>query len=499
MLFVDVQRIRPNPWQTRERIDEAYIQELANDIRGRRASRDATKGLLQVPAGRPVEASGKPALRSGRTDRELQTAIGEGALLVQLAYGHNRWAAFRLLANEDPFYSHMPVDLVEFDDQEMATSAWSENYARRDLTPVEQARAIALMMEDFGWTQQQVAERLGLDRSTVAHKLRLLRLPAEIQAEVQSGAVSERQAMAVLPLAVLPETAVATLPGWQQDRAKQLLQQTGKIDSETLREQVDAVVKAATRNLAEARFPLDWELALDGVRAPRCQGCEQRRGDGCLDGGCYQVRLDEWDRRRLAEVAAAVGATVFDPAEQRKAGYGEYTRFWASDPGGIAFAQQCQCANLRVMLGDYGVPVVEGKPGIVWACTHGERKRCRCHDRATKEEDAAQEVERKARNKAVLQIKKGLVSQLEMGLATGETWALRAVFRRLRHKQGWETMDRPAIVREVALNVVDEARFWENGTAAETFEWATEWIRKLGLNGNEAGEVYNGATGRDGV
>ena len=159
--------IDDNPFRLREEYSEERIREMASSIRA--------CGLMQVPVGRRTE--------EGR---------------VQLAYGMTRLRAFRRLAEEDNEFVLMPVVIRELSDREMAVLTWEENEEREDCNAIEKARYMHRLKRQFGWTQARVAEYLGLARSTVANKLRLLRLPQRIQDNVIAGAVSERQAQAIL-------------------------------------------------------------------------------------------------------------------------------------------------------------------------------------------------------------------------------------------------------------------------------------------------------------
>ena len=130
------------------------IAELAADIYAR--------GLLQPPVGRQVD---------GR---------------VQLAFGHRRLRAYRHIRTQiDAMgWSAMPVNVQTLTDEQMALAAWSENAQRKDITAIEEAQAIKRMMDVFGWSQGDMGSKLGVDRSTVANKLRLLRLPEEVQTRI---------------------------------------------------------------------------------------------------------------------------------------------------------------------------------------------------------------------------------------------------------------------------------------------------------------------------
>src|SRR3990170_4696628 len=117
--IMKIDQLLPNPYQTREREDSEQVAEVAGSI--------LKVGLLQVPVGR-------------RTD-------GKG---VQLAFGHTRLAAYRKLVTDGHRdFEQMPVDVRELSDQGMFELAIRENLERKDLTPIEEARAMATYRDQF--------------------------------------------------------------------------------------------------------------------------------------------------------------------------------------------------------------------------------------------------------------------------------------------------------------------------------------------------------------
>ncbi len=271
--------IDDNPYQTRQNYDPKGIEELAADI--------AARGLLQPPVGRRV---------SGR---------------VQLVFGHRRKRAVALLAQEhpeNPDHQHLPLEIKELSDEDMALCAWSENAKRRDISPVEEASAIRRMMDTFGWTQKETAERLGLSRPAVSNKLRLLRLPDEAREQVGRGKLSERQALALLPVLELSEPAQERIrASWCKGQVQTIIVDPQSHSSAAIRRTVDSVLRQATADLADAVFPLDKAIAegREGVRSARCDECEfrVRRGKGVLCGDvcCHNVKEQMWCDDYLAQ------------------------------------------------------------------------------------------------------------------------------------------------------------------------------------------------------
>ena len=160
---VAVDRIDPNPFQPRREIPAQSLEELANSIR--------VTGVVQPVLLRPV---------SGR---------------FQLVAGERRWRAAQLAGLE-----RIPALVREVSDREALELALTENLLREDLNPLEVAHAYQALQEKHGLSHEQIAERLGVDRSTVTNTLRLLRLPATVQGMITKGEISSGHARALLAL-----------------------------------------------------------------------------------------------------------------------------------------------------------------------------------------------------------------------------------------------------------------------------------------------------------
>jgi ParB family chromosome partitioning protein len=166
---VHTSRIAPNPFQPRREFTAEQLAELEDSIR--------QNGLLQPLVVRPAAAG-----------------TAEGAEW-ELVAGERRWRAVRRLG-----WAEVPVVVRELDDRAMLVLAIVENVQRADLSPLEEATAYRRLMDDFGYTQAEVAESVGRERSTVANLLRLLGLPATVQRMVNEGALSMGHARALLGL-----------------------------------------------------------------------------------------------------------------------------------------------------------------------------------------------------------------------------------------------------------------------------------------------------------
>lgn len=162
-------RIAPNPFQPRREFAPEQLAELEESIR--------VNGLLQPLVVRPA-TDGTP----------------EGADWELIA-GERRWRAIRRLG-----WTQVPVVVREIDDRAMLVLAIVENVQRAGLSPLEEATGYKQLIDEFGFTQAEVAESVGRERSTVANLLRLLSLPASVQRMVNEGELSMGHARALLGL-----------------------------------------------------------------------------------------------------------------------------------------------------------------------------------------------------------------------------------------------------------------------------------------------------------
>jgi ParB family chromosome partitioning protein len=160
---VEVRLIDSNPYQPRRDFDEAETQSLAESLRAH--------GLLQ-----PVVVR--------RLGSRYQLIAGERRLRAAVKAG---WV-------------DVPVQVIEADDRQVAELAIVENVQRKDLNPLEKAASFQRYLEQYACTQEELASRLKLDRSTIANLIRLLELPEAVQGVVRNGKITQGHARALLPL-----------------------------------------------------------------------------------------------------------------------------------------------------------------------------------------------------------------------------------------------------------------------------------------------------------
>ncbi len=227
-LDLPVEAIDRNPFQTRTHFNEAQLTELANSI--------AATGVVQPIAVR--------ALPSGR---------------YQLITGERR-----LMASKKAGKTYIPAILRVVSDEQAMEMTIVENLQRADLNPMEQARAYQRLAHDFKMTQEQMATRTGKERASVANFLRLLRLPAPVQAKVEAGELSFGHARTLLAL----DTPEAVTAAAQKVTALSMsVRQTetyvqGLLNPEKARAKEEPVTPPQDPNVRQAQQTLQRTLGL---------------------------------------------------------------------------------------------------------------------------------------------------------------------------------------------------------------------------------------------
>jgi ParB family chromosome partitioning protein len=163
---VDIDRLTPNSFQPRAHIDDGRLDDLARSIKA--------NGIIQ------------PIVVRKDGDR------------FQIIAGERRWrAAIKAGLRRVPIVVH---DMEASNHRSQLEMALIENIQREDLNPIEQALAYRRLSDEFQLTQEDIAEAIGKDRTSIANYLRLLKLPEEVRADVSSGALSMGHARALLAL-----------------------------------------------------------------------------------------------------------------------------------------------------------------------------------------------------------------------------------------------------------------------------------------------------------
>jgi ParB family chromosome partitioning protein len=162
-LELPIDAILPNPNQPRKTFNSSHLEELAASMR--------QSGVLQPILVRPH---------------------GDA---YQLVVGERRWRAAKLAGLRT-----VPAVIRDATDAECLELALIENLLREDLNPIEEAQAYQRLLADFKWTQEELAQRVGKDRSSIANCLRLLKLPEVIQDDLRAGRLTMGHARALLSL-----------------------------------------------------------------------------------------------------------------------------------------------------------------------------------------------------------------------------------------------------------------------------------------------------------
>lgn len=187
ILLVALEQIKPNPYQPPERVEDLEsVTEIAISI--------SRRGLHQEPVARAVNGQ------------------------YELAFGHTRLAAYRMLRSQgvpqagiepDEEFARIPLKIRALSDREMFEMAADENIKRKDLNPIQIAKAMRRYLDEFQASSEQAGELFGMKAATVRGKVRLLDLPEEAQALLARGEISEGKARQLLNLKrVAPDQVV---------------------------------------------------------------------------------------------------------------------------------------------------------------------------------------------------------------------------------------------------------------------------------------------------
>jgi ParB family chromosome partitioning protein len=253
-LSVDVSRIRPNPYQPRREMAPDTLKSLAESIR--------KSGVIQ-----PIVVRQK--------DNEV----------YELIAGERRWRASQMAGLRE-----VPCVLRDVAEDEMLEIALVENIFREDLNAIDRAVAYRRYCDEFSLSADQVAQRLGEDRTTVTNYLRLLDLPSDVKDAVAGGKLSMGHARCLLALKA---------PG-EISRLAQLIVQDGlsvRALEKLVRERVDARQEASQKSTPEAKRPQIKDLEQQFMQAmgTKVEIHESRRkGSGKIV--IHYYTLDDFDR-----------------------------------------------------------------------------------------------------------------------------------------------------------------------------------------------------------
>lgn len=159
---MSIDKLVPGQYQPRKKFEKTTLEELAQSIR--------ENGILQPITVRKRQAGG-----------------------FEIIAGERRWRAAQIAGLHE-----VPAIIKDYSDKEALQLALIENIQREDLDPVEEAESYQRLMQEFGYSQQQVADKVGKERSTVANSVRLIALPNEIKDMISDKKISAGHAKALL-------------------------------------------------------------------------------------------------------------------------------------------------------------------------------------------------------------------------------------------------------------------------------------------------------------
>lgn len=343
---IELHLLDPNPFQRRTTAvgqDDPAMQELTMNI--------VANGILQPLIVR------YHATHHGR---------------YQIAAGHRRLAAATLAGLDS-----VPCVVRTLTDAAMLDVVFAENYHRADINPIDRAQLMAMLAAQ-GLTHQQIADRFSISRPAVSNAMRLLQLPEDIQAEVNTGAITQRQAEAMLPLLTLPASALENAPTYATDLPSIKRAALYGASSDRLREMAAAALRDYTKPI-----PQHWGnmvfTRLAGIHSLRCTDCpvalDVQGEKRCADLTCWNLKSSDW---QAIEHANAVTRSRGVPILPENTPYFNKTELYTHDRALLNLPDppdpppDPRCQNLYLRLGFQG-------NSWNWVCLHPPgKKHCTC-------------------------------------------------------------------------------------------------------------------------
>lgn len=262
MSRIPITQIETNPKQPRRDFDEQALNELASSIK--------IHDIIQ-----PITVSKLP---SGK---------------YRLISGERRFRASKIAGLKD-----LPAYIRQADDQQLLELALLENLQREDLNAIEVSLSYKRMMDELNYTQEQVAERMGKERSTVANYIRLLRLPPDIQVAVRNGDISMGHARALINVNHVDKQLYI----FNEIKNKGLsVRQTEELVRKMYKEEGPAVKTAAKTGLPPIYKKIEDNLA--SHFSTKVKMSHNKKGHG-------SITLEYYSIQELNKLLEAMGVTV---------------------------------------------------------------------------------------------------------------------------------------------------------------------------------------------
>lgn len=333
--------------------------------------------------------------------------------MVEIAFGHTRLAALKYLttasieelaeigitfndpAEQQSFiekHSKIDINIQVLNDEAMFEMAVTENHDRKDLSPIEEAKAMLVYRDTFGKTSDEIGALFHLSGSAVRNKLRLLDLPDDYKEVLVRGEVTEGMARDLLVLTQLPKdmrgmysfsTGVRMSV---EDEIKTRLQ-NGTINSEELKDQIDGLYNRF--GVEMERQGKSWKndeqlIDSENKSLPLCKGCPslvtRNKHDYCLNRDCFNAKVLAWRVNYLKQASLVSGIPVL---EHDNDSFKDHTQFsWSNESALKEIKAKGGCLNLRLVYKEpyHGMNdsvlitnlVNEGYPNAMVVCTKKE-------------------------------------------------------------------------------------------------------------------------------
>lgn len=336
--LVPLDKIIPNRYQPRSTMDPEELQTLADSIQ--------RHDLMQKPTARLQDLDGG---------------------CYELAFGHRRFEAYKLLAKNDAAFRTMPLIVRELTNQQMFEFAWEENREREDLNPVDQGEAYITYMREFKMTSKQAGDYFHVSEETIRQKSRYTKLPEPIKDKMRAGEINENTGRAFLSMQkIAPVEAI--------------IQAAERIEKEKDRSTPEEVVERAINNLDNVKQM--WAPHMDGkpragyhgwlldmknfpngllpamseqavgvyekqidhlVNPPACTACDfhttVRGSHFCGLKICFERKVIAWQRHMVEQASKQTGIQIYgkeeDGAYKVLAAYGKDLALFQSKHKGL--------------------------------------------------------------------------------------------------------------------------------------------------------------------
>jgi ParB/RepB/Spo0J family partition protein len=297
--MLDPALLHCNAWQPAGRI--SFTDDQLADL-----ASIQTLGLQQIPKARPHP-----------------TLDGQ----FEMIFGWRRRCAWLLFRPTEP----MPVDVVQATDAQAFDMAAVENGQREDLSAIDKARLVATATRDFGKSQLQAGQLVGLrSQGAVSNLIHLLDLPEAVQAKVAAGTLPERLARPLVAVAKvanrnnLEGVALKIAEADPADRDDVATESTADLLDKTCYE-LSATYSHTHKNKKACHWDLNWKpttpAAIEGKQEipPACRQCPSHvaynRDDYCARPACYDAKITLWQDHELKRVSAKLGIPILGPGK----------------------------------------------------------------------------------------------------------------------------------------------------------------------------------------